>query len=229
MLAYLILEKKKIASILVVVAVFLLLTSPIVVDAFAGLGGYISEKMLGDGTNETFYLGRTGNSLPVLGSIPIISTGAVTNTDFPASGIATATLHGNLTNLNGLPQAEIWFSWGYNAGVMPFTTPVVTTAVLGDKTATITGFNAAQRVYYRFYGSTDGTTYGTIESFVVSGGRAAGFYLMWNIVTAVIAAAIFVIVLKMSTNPLVALIGTIIGIIAITLIRGALISALGGG
>ena len=44
----------------------LVLVSPGLVSAFAGFGGYISEKMLGDGTNEALYLGASANELTVL-------------------------------------------------------------------------------------------------------------------------------------------------------------------
>ena len=220
-----IIPTKKLIYALIVSMLVLLMTSPLSIDAFAGLGGYISEKMLGDGTNEALYLGTTGGSLPVLGSCPLISTGTVNNMGFPASG-ATADLHGTITSLNGMPNADYWFMWGYTSGAIVNSTAKVNTAVAGDKSTTLTGFIPAQRIYYRFYASTDAETYGAVKSFILRDGRSSAMYLLWNILTAIIAGFMFILILKMSGNPIAALIGTIIGVIAIALIRGALESML---
>lgn len=208
--------------ILGILGLIMFLLSPMMLDAYAGLGGYISEKSLGSGTSASFQLGATGESETVLGTIPIASTGGVTDTSFPADGVTTATLHGTISDLNGMPSATYYFKWGYQADNLFATTPTSTTTTTGDKTITITDFSPAQTVYYQFYAGTDGTTFGTIGHFIIHDGRAPALFLLWNLLTLAIAVIIFIVVLKMSNNPIAALIGAIIGIIAIVIVHGVL-------
>ena len=199
---------------LLLLAWFLL--SPALVSAFAGLGGYISEKMLGDGINEAFHLGDGTNELIVVGSGPAISTLPVT--DATPSGGVRATLRGNLTNLNGMPQADVWFVWGYDTAAMVNTTPVATVFATGDQVALITGFNDKREVFYQFRASTDGASLGNTRSFVAD----AGFSFLELLLPIVIALAIFVFVLAFSGSPLVAMFGAIIGLLAFAIVQAML-------
>ena len=216
---------KKTLYLIVACLIVVFITSPLSLEAFAGMGGYISEKLLGNGIGEDLYLGNGISEHLILGSVPVISTGGVDNTAFPKTG-ATADLHGTITSLNSMPSADIWFTWGYTATTLNHTTAVTTGAGVGDNSITITGFNPAQRIWYKFYASTDGITSGETMSFVMGDGRSAAMYLVWNILTLIVAIIIFIVVFKMSTNPVLALIGTIIGIVAIVIIRAVIGSML---
>ena len=157
----------KMVSLLLVAMIIWSLTMPATVSAIAGFGEYISEKLLGNGTNEMLYLGDGTNELTVLGSGPAISTVGATSSS--AGNIVTMTMNGNLQSLNGMPRADVWFRWGYAPGAMVFTTSTVTVTSTGVQTASINP-NAGTAVYYQFASSTDGTTYGSVLSLPVVGG-----------------------------------------------------------
>jgi hypothetical protein len=192
------------------------------VSAYAGLGAYISEKTLGlAGNASSLYLGSSTAGPVVLGSGPIISTGAVTNAVLASSG-TVATLHGTLSSLNGLPRADVWFVWGDSPSAMTNTTSVVTVTTTGDKTTDISGYDPGGRVYYQFRSSTDGTSIGSIGSFVVTGDRGIGYWLLVNILTLIIAAATLLAVLRFANNYVVMLMMVIIGVLAIFVVRAFL-------
>jgi hypothetical protein len=196
--------------------------SPLMVSAMAGFGGYISEKLIGDGTNEVQYLGDGTNDLTVLGSGPVIST--ITATSSSAGNIVTMTMTGNLQSLNGMPEANVWFRWGYAPGAMTSTTPATVT-VTGEKTASINP-NAGATVYYQFVSSTDGTSYGAIRSLpAVGGGHGVSYWLLNTLLPIVVAAVILIGVLLLTGNPLVALVAAVVGLAAFYIIL-ALVSAI---
>jgi len=217
---------RRLLMIMVILLVALVALSPNIMSAYAGLGDYISEKLLGGtgATSASLYLGDSAGGPVVLGSGPLITTLAVTDATLPATG-TTATLRGNLASLNGLPLANVWFVWGYTPATMTNITPVVVVLAVGDQTSVITGYDP-QEVFYQFQASTDGTSLGSVRSFAVSGGRGTAFWLMWNILTLVIAMGLFILVLKLTRNPIAALVGTIIAIIGITIVRGMIQSML---
>lgn len=198
------------------VTVFLLLLLvgitmfPGVVAAFAGFGGYISEKTLGNGTDETLYLGDGTNELTVLGVGSIVSTvGAVSES---SGNIVNMTMTGNLQSLNGMPQADVYFIWGYSPGNLSHTSTVSTVTTTGEKTA-IVHPAAGSTVYYRFAASTDGTSYGAVRSLpVVGGGHGVSYWLLNTLLPIVVAAAILITVLLFTGNPLLAFIASVIGL-----------------
>lgn len=197
------------------------LLSPVLVSAYAGLGGYISEKMLGGATIDSLYLGNTAAGPTVVASGPDISTTPATAVAWPDGGVTTATLHGTISSLNGLPQTTYYFQWGYDPGALVNTTASVTTAVLGGVTATITGYDPGSIVYYRFVAGTDGTSYGTVISFSVAatGGHATGYFLLWNILTLIVVAGMIISTLMLVHNPIASLVLIIMGMITIVIIR----------
>ncbi len=212
---------RRLAAVLVLLLLVWVLVSPTLVSAYAGLGDYISEKLLGGAgaTDASLYLGDSANGPTVLGSGPAITTNAVTDAIITSGG-TIATLRGALTDLNGMPQADVWFVWGYDPSAMVNTTPVITVFAIGDQTAAIAGYNSEQEVYCQLRAGTDGTSRGAVQSFRVEGGT--GGWLLWNILTLVIAMGMFILILRFSGNLIVALVGTIIGILAIAIVRSIL-------
>lgn len=141
-------------KVLLAVVVSWLLLNPAVVQAFSGFGGYISEKLLGDGTNGALYLGDGVNNLTVLGAIPTISTLS------PIVDGKNATLRGSVDNMRGFPTSNVYFKWGYNPSSLTNTTPVQVATTTGIYTASITTDGPVEgAIYYRFYAEADGTGY----------------------------------------------------------------------
>ncbi len=210
---------RRLALAAVILFLVLLLISPTFVSAYAGLGAYISEKTLGrSDVSSSLYLGSGTSGPIVLGSGPAISTGTVTNNIIGAGG-AVATLHGTLSSLNGFPRADIWFVWGDSPVNLNHTSSVVTVTTIGEKTIDISGYDPAGRVYYQFRSSTDGTSIGSVASFIVTGGRGIAYWLIINILTLLIAASTLLMALRFAHNYVAMLIVVIIGIMAIFIVR----------
>jgi len=206
-------ERKRSLVILSCIAVLLLgcvLTIPYTASAFAGLGGYISEQLLGDGTGEMLYLGDGTNGAMVLGSAPIVSTGTASSSS--AGNTVTMTMHGTLYTLNGMPEADVWFSWGYTPTAMVYTTPTVTVTSTGERTADIHP-NAGAAVYYQFHAGTDGTASGLVQNLPVVGGGHGVSYWMLNILLPVVLALVILVTALMLTRSLIlALLSSVIGL-----------------
>ena len=82
-----------------------------VVSAYDFNGDFISSKLLeGSGVSSSILTigGEAGSSQDVM-------MGAIAST-LPATNIGTkqATLNGNLSDLNGFPEATVYFEWGYD-------------------------------------------------------------------------------------------------------------------
>jgi len=202
---------RAVVLLLLVLLVWLLL-SPSLVSSLAGFGGYISEKLLGDDTNEALYLGDGANELVVLGSGPVISTGVASSSS--AGNIVSMTMTGHLQDLNGMPRADVWFAWGYTPTAIVYTTPVSTVTAVGEQTAVINP-HAGDDVYYQFRASTDGTSRGETRMLsVVGGGHGVGYWLMNTLLPVVIASAILILVLTLTGNIVAALLASVIGLAA---------------
>jgi len=209
--------KRWIPFILVLYLAFVIISQPAIVSAIAGFGGYISEKMLGDGTNEILNLGDGVNELGVLGTAPIVSTLPVSN-----QSAGSATLNGNLVDLNGMPRASIWFEWGYSPSSLTNSTPATTVTSTGNQSADITGITG-KMLYYRMAASTDGIGRGEILHFPA--GQGVSNWLMNTLLPIVIAAVILISVLVLTGNPIAALLASVIGLIAFYIIQ-AMVSML---
>lgn len=210
-------HKAKILPLLaLLLALGLLILSPTLVSAFAGFGGYIGEKLLGDGTNEALYLGDGTNEMIVLGSGPVTSTLPVMSSTTAGGG--QAVLRGNLGSLNGMPRADVWFVWGYSPSVLTNSTSAKTVFGAGEQSATITGFETKQDVYYQFVASTDGTSSGAVMSFVAD----KGFALLEVALPIVIALAILIFIISATGNPILALLGSLIGLIGFYIVMAML-------
>ena len=205
-------------AIVIVLAVLTTLLSFLQLTAQVGLGTMVSEKMLGrDGiTNSSLLLARTGTNteLSVMGFAPIVST--QTATGLSGDAIPTATLQGTVTSMLGLPSATGYFEWGYGEGALVNTTPDIVITAIGGYTATITGFDKSDRVYYRFVTDADGTTYGAVSNFVIPSGT--GNYLLKNLLRILIACGILITVLKVSDNMMTILLLSLLGIIGFAII-----------
>lgn len=206
----------KMVVLLLIALIIWALVSPSMVSAMAGFGGYISEKLLGDGTNEMLYLGDGTNELTVLGLAPVVSTGTATSSS--AGNVVTMTVTGNLQDLNGMPRADTYFQWGYSSGGLSNTTTTSTETTTGIKTAIINP-DAGEDVYYRFVASTDGTAYGSIQYLpIVGGGHGISYWMLNTLLPIVIAMIILIGVLLLTSNPIVALISAVIGLVGFYII-----------
>jgi len=199
----------KITAVILLCLIALTLALPSTVSAFAGLGGYISEKLLGDGTNEALYLGDGASELTVLGSGPIVSTvGATSKSE---GGVVTMAMTGELQSLNGMPQADVWFAWGHSAGTMTNPTVVNTLTSAGLQTAVIYP-DVGKEVFYQFRSSTDGISYGEVKSLIAGGGHGVSYWMLNTLLPIVIAGIILVTVLLLTGNPILALVASIVGL-----------------
>ncbi len=209
---------RRLFATLILMLMLWIVLNPAFVSAYAGLGGYISEKLLGAAGNAgSLYLGSSTNGPVVLGSGPRITTTQLTSADI-ALGPGTATLRGDLASLNGMPQAGVYFTWGYNASLTN-TTPTITVTTTGEKTATVS-FDTKQELYYQFIAGSDGTSLGGVRS--ISSARATSFSFLGNTLIILIAAAIFILIIAKTGDPLAALVGTVIGLIAVYVVKAIL-------
>jgi hypothetical protein len=129
-----------------------------------------------------------GNEDPPPTLTTLAATGVYMN------GGTHATLNGNLSSLGGAPTADIWFEWGYDTSYGNYAGNATVSAT-GAYTATITGYDPSNTVYYRFVGkNVDGTTYGSAATFTVSNTAVARYYGLTMVVTFVwLAVVIFLI------------------------------------
>lgn len=208
---------RRLPKLIVLIPLLLwLLLSPAITSALVGLGGYVSELTLGDGTNEVLYLGDGTSEMLVLGSGPVISTLPATSVSMTGGG--RATLQGNLTSLNGMPRADVWFVWGYSASALTNSTSATTVFGTGAQSTTLTGFGTKRNVYYQFRASTDGTSSGAIVSFVAD----KGFNLLETVLPIVIALSVLVFTFLLTGSPVAAMFGSIIGLVAFYIVKAML-------
>lgn len=207
----------KLFTALLLLAIVWIVIYPVYISAFAGFGGYISEKLLGNGTDESLYLGDGINDLTVLGTGPVISTLGATSSS--SGGVVSMVVKGNLQNLNGMPRADVWFVWGYSAATMNNTTAINTVTTTGVQTVTINP-NAGTTVYYQFRSSTDSTVVGAVRSLTaVGGGHGVSYWLLQTLLPIIVAAVILVGVLILTRNPLAAFGAGVIGLVGYYLVQ----------
>lgn len=174
----------------------------------SGLGGYISEKLIGrSGVSDSSLVigssGASGSYLDVAMSGIVAAAGA-TNVYMDGAG-THATLNGNLVTLNGFPRATVYFEWGYDTNYGHTSTSQVVTAV-GAFLADIQHFDPSQRVYYRAVVDTDGRNYSGSDSFVAEGGIVSGFNLLNAVVLiAYVAMVLFTVIVIGSKSTIAAL------------------------
>jgi len=126
--------------------------------------------------------------------------------------LVTMVMTGNLQDLNGMPQAGVWFRWGYSPTTMVNTTAPVTVTSTGEQTASINP-DAGETVYYRFQASTDGIASGPVRYLpVVGGGHGISYWMLNTLLPIVIAAVILITVLLLTGNPILALVASVVGL-----------------
>jgi hypothetical protein len=147
---------------------------------------------------------------------------------------STATLHGTLTAINGIPTATTGFEWGYAPGSLTNTSSTLNMAV-GVYSIGISGIIPNQVVYYRSFATTNETAYGAVNNFYVSSAASAGFNTLNLIMPLLLAAGCFLIILRLlfsDAHPIIVLVGvtvlTAIGIAGITSVVNTLAAWLGG-
>ncbi len=200
----------RLAVPLIVLTVLWLLSYPSVASAMSGFGGYVSEKLLGDGTAENLYLGDGSNELSVLGSGPRVAT--VGATSFSAGNVVTMTMTGSLQSLNGMPQAYVWFRWGYTPSMVNNTATVTMTST-GEQSISIHP-EAGKTVYYQFRASTDSVSSGSVLSILITGrGHGISYWMLNTLLPVVIAGTILVGTLLLTGNPILALLASITGLV----------------
>jgi len=177
----------------------------------AGYGGLISEKLLQrSGTGNSFLIiGRSG----VQSSDLDMSMGAIVST-LPAGNIGTktATLNGDLSDLNGMPLALVYFEWGYD-GVYSYATSQQTQSVVGGFSAVISNFDVSKAINFRAVALTDGSYYASGQSFKV-GTFSVAKSLLGIIIPLVLVMALVVTLVKMGMDWRVLITGVVAVILA---------------
>jgi len=162
-----------------------------VVGAWVGLGDLVSEQRVDrvGVTNSYLIVSTDGEGPTVVGMGAIVTTGIATNPIFP-----NATLHGTVDDLNGAPKATVYFDWGYTPVCGTSTSSVIMTTI-GAYSITFTGWAAGNTIYYRAAADTDGTYYGTVQSFE-SSGKAVGIVIMRGLLSVTMLACILIAIVK---------------------------------
>jgi hypothetical protein len=150
-------------------ASLLVLAIPYVGLGSVQLGGWLSSKVFDRGTDTQIVFDRAGaaDTLIIFATAPTMTTQA-------ASGVVIlgvlgqATLHGTITDLHGMPSADVGFRWGYTAATMTNLTTPVTVTTTGAYSFVLNGFDPLQPVYYQAVGTTDGVTFATGTSFQIA-------------------------------------------------------------
>ena len=214
---------KRSISILILTTIILIMMHPMSVSGYAGLGQYISEKLLSrTGTGDSsLYLGSGSSGPTVLGSGPTISTGVATNPH--AAGGTKITLSGTVLSLNGFPRADIWFEWGYDPSNLNNTSTVSTVTSTGLYSIEVIGWSVGTPVYYRFASSTDGTTRGSTSNFNTSG-AGVDYWFMWNVLPLAVALVGLITVLKLTGNWPMAILIVVVTLIGVRIVKALMVT-----
>lgn len=147
----------------VIILTFLLLSS-VNVLAFAGQGGYITEKLLdraGTAASSLIIaMAGTASSYLDIGISPYVSTSEAT--DVLANH---ATLHGSVTDMRGLPLTYAYFEYGESIAYGS-TTPLQPITSVSDYSTTITGLVVDKTIHFRAVVIADGKLYGSDKTFL---------------------------------------------------------------
>jgi len=181
--------------------------------AVAGIGGLISEKVMGGSTSSLLTLASNDGS-QIVGMAPTVTTGGATDISYEA--VSTATLHGVVNNMNNFPISIAYFEWGYDLALGHRTSTTTMTST-GNYQRVLTGYDVRQeRVFYRAAIESDGTNYGNVSSFVPTGGKTSAVLLLWRVLPIVMALAIVLAVLTgLSIKALIMTISGLIGFVVI--------------
>lgn len=212
-------EKPKQLWLWVLLVTVLLLVYPYMVVFASELGGLVSEKLIGRSgvASSELLIGRGG----VVDSNLDLGMGAIVST-LQATSItdATTVLNGRLSDMNGMPQAIVYFEWGYDASYGNTSTSQTLTGP-SDFLATIGGYDSKKTIHFRAASDTDGTLYGTDQTFEV-GDRVSAYAILSTILLILIAVIMCITVIRLASSPATFLVMTIIGILAFLIVRAIL-------
>ncbi len=212
-------DRPKKYTIWLLLVVILFLVYPYVIVFASELGGLVSEKLIDRSgvTASRLVIGRSGvnnSTLDVAIGAVVSTVGATNITD------ATTVLNGTLSDMNGMPQAIVYFEWGYDASYGNTSTSQTLTGT-GDFLVTIGGYDSKKTIHFRAASDTDGTLYGAGQTFEV-GDRVSAYAILSNILLILIAIIICIAVIKLAGSPVAFLIMTVIGIMAFLLVKAVL-------
>jgi hypothetical protein len=149
-----------------ILAIIGLMSITNIVSGEIGIGGLVSEKLI---MRQGINTGRLIVSLTGQGISPVIGTGG-TVTTFDVNEITGDTINfkSSVLSLNGMPNATIYFNWGYTDALGNVSSNNIITAA-GDYTISyvLPGYVPTKTVYYQAAIDTDGTGVG--EKKIVSG------------------------------------------------------------
>ena len=186
-------------SIVLLLLLTWIIFSPSMVEALYGQGGFLSELSLGDSVEYNLFLSNNTDGPVTLGSAPAITTLPVVD-----NIVTSATLTGSVSSLNSMPQAQVWFEWGYSSGNLTNSTPVATITATGNKSAliSITQADIGDTIYYRIASTSDGTTYGAEVNFVAGGGVGANNRFAKTLFLAVVILVTAMMALVVRRSPM---------------------------
>lgn len=190
---------------------------------YAGLGGFVTEKLIGPvGAGSSLVIGTSVDGpAPIVGTAPVTVTGAVTDAIL-VGAVASATLHGNITSMNNLPSATVHFQWGYTPVALGMASSSATVSATGEYTISISGYAPGAEVYYQAVAEGDGTSYGSVEHFHVGGGAGTAYWILANILVIVIAVGAAIAVLRAGGGSIGVLFVVIAAVLAIIMVRALL-------
>lgn len=211
--------KSKQLRLWLVLTAIILLVYPYITVFASELGGYISEKLISRSgvASSELVIGRSG----VNNSTLDVGIGAIVST-LPATNIVDAStmLNGRLSDMNGMPQAIVYFEWGYNTGYGNTSSSQTLTGT-GDFLATIGGYDSKKTIHFRAVSETDGTLYGANQTFEV-GDRVSAYSILSSVLLILIAVIMCITVIRLASSPVAFLVMTIIGILAWLIVRAIL-------
>jgi len=182
------------------------------------LGGLLSEKLVDRSgvADSNLLIGRVGvgDSSFQVGFGPRLST--LSATDVYMDGGAHATLRGRVTTLNGLPQATVWWEWGYDTAYGN-TVGTQTITGIGVFEEDISGFDPNRVVYFRFAGEGDGVNYGASQTLGGYDILTTATHRMLQVVTFVWIAVVILAMFGLVYSGLPLVVCIIIGAIVVIL------------
>lgn len=196
----LVLERVSKYRLLLVLIIVAFMFFPYVMVFASELGGLISEKLIdrsGVGSSS-LVIGRSGQADSQLD----MAMGVIVST-LPATNVGTkqATLNGNLSDLNGFPQATVYFEWGYDTNYGNTTSSEVMSG-LGGFSAPISGYDVKKPIYFRSVGETYGINYGGSQVFEV-GGFVTAHDLLRYILPLIIFVAMCMVAIRFKSPQIV--------------------------
>ncbi len=217
-------QQRKILLAGIVTLILWCLLSPTLTTALYGIGGLLSEKLIGSPlVDSRLTVGPAGAQLQSVAMGPRVVT--LSPVDVRQTDTTYATLRGEVLDLNIDPSVTVWFEWGYHPNFLNRIVGTQTLTSPGIFSTTITGQTPGV-IYYRVVAEGgDGTNPGSYHAFI----QVAATY--WSTAMTVAAAfgvavivGLFVLVAGNLSIPviLMALVLGVIGTIGLTMLTSLL-------